>query len=170
MPTPTTQVSGTVAGNIEIRFTESGLAVCRFRLTEVPRKWDPATRQWLDGTPIPYVCTAWGDLARNTTESLVNGSAVLVHGRITEIKTNAIRLSIDDLGLSLRDRIAYTEAGLPGPAAAAPVNPPPTPQPTERATSRPGNPPGWWEERRSSGWSEPGSPTAADASPLRVSR
>ncbi|WP_331740690.1 single-stranded DNA-binding protein (plasmid) [Streptomyces sp. NBC_00015] len=171
MPTPTTQVSGTVAGNIEIRFTESGLAVCRFRLTEVPRKWDPATRQWLDGTPIPYVCTAWGDLARNATESLVNGSAVLVRGRITEIKDNAIRLSIDDLGLSLRERIAYTEAGLPGPGAAAPVNRPPTEQDAaKRATSRPGNPHSWWEERQSPGWSEPVSSTAADASPLRVSR
>lgn len=173
MSTPVTHVSGTVASDVEVRFTESGLAVCRFRLTEVPRKWDPTTQKWLDGTPIPYVCTAWGDIARNATESLVNGSAVLVRGRITEIRDNAIRLSVDDLGLSLRDRIAYTEAGLPGPGAAAPVSPSPTPQPSEQdaarpTTRRPGNPPDWWDERRSSGWSAPAASTAADASPLRV--
>ncbi|WP_405764534.1 single-stranded DNA-binding protein [Streptomyces sp. NBC_00080] len=169
MSMPTAHVFGTVASNVEIRFTESGLAVCQFRLTEVPRKWDPSQQRRLASPLIPYVCTAWDDLARNATESLVNGSAVLIHGRITEIKDNTIRLSIDDLGLSLRNRIAYTEAGLPGPAAAAPVNRPPTEQDAaKRATSRPGNPPSWWEERQSSGWSEPVSSTAADASPLRV--
>ncbi|MEU5076016.1 single-stranded DNA-binding protein [Streptomyces asoensis] len=83
MATPTTYVSGTVTGPIEIRFTPSGLAICRFRLTEVPRTWDPTTRQWQDATPIPYVCTAWDDIARNATESLVDGTAVLAHGRIT---------------------------------------------------------------------------------------
>ncbi|MFI6340744.1 single-stranded DNA-binding protein [Streptomyces sp. NPDC050535] len=170
---PITHVSGTIASEIEIRFTDGGLAVCRFRLTEVPRQWDAATQKWRDGTPIPYVCTAWDDIARNATESLVSGTAVLVRGRITEIKDNAIRLSVDDLGVSLREHIAYTDAGLPGPGAAAPVTPPPAPQPTEQAASepatrRPGNPPGWWDERRSSGWSAPGASTAADASPLRV--
>ncbi|MFE9769781.1 single-stranded DNA-binding protein [Streptomyces sp. NPDC005808] len=173
MSQPITHVSGTVASDVEIRFTETGLAVCRFRLTEVPRSWDTATQKWQDGTPIRYVCTAWGDIARNATESLVSGSAVLVRGRITEIKDNAIRLSVDDLGLSLRERIAYTEAGLPGPGAAAPVSPPPQPQPAEpvaaeAASRRPGNPPGWWDERRSSGWSGPSASTAADAPPLHV--
>ncbi|MCX4919845.1 single-stranded DNA-binding protein [Streptomyces sp. NBC_00687] len=173
MSPPITHVSGTIASDVEIRFTDDGLAVCRFRLAEVPRRWDPTTQKWTDGTPIPYVCTAWGDIARNTTESLVNGSAVLVRGRITEIKDNAIRMSVDDLGLSLRQHIAYTDAGLPGPGAATPVAPPTAPQPAaqpspEPAPRRPGNPPGWWDERRSSGWSEPSPSTTAAAPPLRV--
>ncbi|MFE7077108.1 single-stranded DNA-binding protein [Streptomyces sp. NPDC057620] len=171
MSTPTTHVCGTVASDVEVRFTDSGLAVCRFRLTEIPRQWDATARTWGDGTPIRYVCTAWGNLARNATESLVSGSAVLVRGRITDIKDNTIRLSVDDLGLSLRERIAYTEAGLPGPGAAAPVTTPPTPQPAEPvprlAARRPGSPPGWWDERRSSGWASPGS-SAADAPPSRT--
>lgn len=171
-----THVSGTVTGDLEVRFTESGVAVCRFRLTETPTQWDAAARQWRDGTPIRYVCTAWRDLAHNATESLVNGVNVLIKGRITEIKDDSIYLSVDDIGLSLRQRIAYTETSLPSPAAAAPVTPPQEPQPAAPSTPRPatrqpGNPPAWWEEQRSSRWSETGTSTAAaDGTPLHVGR
>ncbi|MGW5657205.1 single-stranded DNA-binding protein [Streptomyces humi] len=163
-----THVSGAVTGDVECRFTESGIAVCRFRLTEVPSEWDSAARQWRDGTPIPYVCTAWRDLARNATESLTTGVTVLVKGRITEIKDNAVYLSVDDLGVSLRQRIAYTEASLPSQAAAAPVSPPATPSTPRTTTRQPGQPPEWWSVQRSSHWSSTG--TAADGSPLRVGR
>ncbi|MBK3628935.1 hypothetical protein JHN59_29740 [Streptomyces sp. MBT49] len=77
------------------------------------------------------MCTAWDDIARNATESLVDGTAVLAHGRITEIKDTTICLSIHDLGLSLRHRIAYTEAGLSGAHT-------PTP---------PSSPHHWWEKQ-----------------------
>lgn len=171
MSPPITHVSGTVTGDVECRFTESGLAVCRFRLTEVPSQWDAATQKWRDGTPISYVCTAWRDIARNATESLIDGVNVLVKGRITEIKDNSIYLSVDDIGISLRRRIAYTETSLPSPAAAAPVSPPPTPQSPAPSTPQPGNPPAWWEEKRSAGWHAVGtSAAAADVSPLPVGR
>jgi single-strand DNA-binding protein len=140
-----THVSGTVTSDIECRFTESGIVVCRFRLTETPSQWDAGTRQWRDGAPIPYVCTAWRDLARNAAESLADGVTVLVKGRITEIRDNCIYLSVDDIGLSLRQHIAYTEASLPSPAA-APVTPPPQPAP-QSAPRQPargaGSPPRW---------------------------
>ncbi|WP_245873202.1 single-stranded DNA-binding protein [Streptomyces phaeoluteigriseus] len=118
-----TQVSGTVTGDVEVRFTDSGVAVCRFRLTQTPTQWDAAAQQWRDGTPIGYVCTAWRDLARNATESLTDGVSVLIMGRITEIRDNVVYLSVDDLGISLRQRIAYTETSLPSLAAAAPISP-----------------------------------------------
>ncbi|POX47717.1 single-stranded DNA-binding protein [Streptomyces sp. Ru71] len=163
-------VSGTVTSDVECRFTESGIAVCRFRLTETPSQWDTATQKWRDGTPIRYVCTAWRNLARNAAESLTNGVTVLVKGRITEIKGNSIYLSVDDLGISLRQRIAYTEVSLPHPAAA------PSPLPLRRSPlprahpllppNRPAIPPACWEEQRSSGWSNAAS--GADSSPLHT--
>ncbi|MGW2651833.1 single-stranded DNA-binding protein [Streptomyces sp. NPDC001393] len=167
-------VSGTVSSDVECRFTPSGIAVCRFRLTETPSQWDAATQKWRDGTPISYVCTAWRDLARNATESLTSGVTVLVKGRITEIKDNSVYLSVDDLGISLRQRVAYTEVSLPSPVAAGPVTPPPapplsTPNAARPFARRPGNPPAWWEEQRSSGWSNTGT-SAADGSPLHVGR
>lgn len=171
-----THVSGAVTGDVEIRFTESGIAVCRFRLTSAPAQWDVSARQWRDGTPIRYICTAWRDLARNATESLAHGVAVLVQGRVTEVRDNCVYLSADDIGISVRQRIAYTEASLPSPAAAAPVTPPPPRQPASAsapspAAGRPGNPPVWWEEQRHSGW--PGTTAytpAADCSPIHVTR
>ncbi|TLS45782.1 single-stranded DNA-binding protein [Streptomyces montanus] len=146
-----THVTGTVAGDVEVRFTQDGIAVCRFRLTETPTQWDTAAQKWRDGAPISYICTAWRDLASNATESLVDGVNVLVKGRITGIRDNSIYLSVDDLGISLRKRIAYTETSLPSPIAARPVVAPPVPQPA--AASRPGSPPAWWEEKRAARWS-----------------
>ncbi|MEV5358186.1 single-stranded DNA-binding protein [Streptomyces sp. NPDC052693] len=170
-----THVSGTVTGNVEVRFTDSGVAVCRFRLTQTTTQWDAAAQQWRDGTPIRYVCTAWRNLARNATESLVDGVRVLVTGRVTEIRDNAVYLSVDDLGISLRQRIAYTETSLPSPASAAPISPTtpvaapaaPTAQRAAAGARSPagqaGGPPAWWEQRRATGWHPTTARTSADA-------
>ncbi|MGA5810129.1 single-stranded DNA-binding protein [Streptomyces cellulosae] len=172
-----THVSGTVTSDVECRFTESGIAVCRFRLTETPSQWDAATQKWRDGTSIPYACTAWRDLARNAAESLTSGVTVLVKGRITETKDNSVYLSVDGLGISLRQRIAYTEASLPSPATPLPATAAPVPLPRRLSpplpsappTRQPSNPPAWWEQERSSGWSGTAA-SGADGSPLHVGR
>jgi single-strand DNA-binding protein len=150
-----THVTGTVAGDVEVRFTQDGIAVCRFRLTQTPTQWDASAQKWCDLDPIPYICTAWRDLASNAAESLVDGVNVLVKGRITEIRDNSIYLSVDDLGISLRRRIAYTETSLPSPIAARPYTAPPGPQPAaaSRPATGPGGPPAWWEQRRAANWS-----------------
>ncbi|MEU3855553.1 single-stranded DNA-binding protein [Streptomyces sp. NPDC029554] len=175
-------VSGTVTGSVEVRFTDSGVAVCRFRLTQTTTQWDAAAQQWRDGTPIRYVCTAWRDLARNATESLVDGVRVLVTGRVTEIRDNAVYLSVDDLGISLRQRIAYTETSLPSPAAAASVSPTasvasvaaPTAQRAAAGARDPagqaGGPPAWWEQRRATGWHRTTARTPADAASPNAGR
>ncbi|MDX2916257.1 single-stranded DNA-binding protein [Streptomyces griseiscabiei] len=151
-----THVTGTVAGGVEVRFTQEGIAVCRFRLTETPTQWDATAQKWRGLEPIPYICTAWRDLASNAAESLVDGVSVLVKGRVTGVKDDSVYLSIDDLGISLRRRIAYTETSLPSPIAARPVTAPPAPQPataSRTAPGRPGSPPAWWERKRSANWS-----------------
>ncbi|MFE4579704.1 single-stranded DNA-binding protein [Streptomyces chartreusis] len=150
-----THVSGTVAGDVEVRFTQDGIAVCRFRLTETPKQWDAAAQKWRDLDPIPYICTAWRDLARNAAESLISEVSVLVKGRITQVKDDSVYLSVDDLGVSLRRRIAYTEASLPSPITARPATVPPVPQPATAprpAAGRPGSPPAWWDDKRASRW------------------
>ncbi|CAM5650702.1 hypothetical protein GCM10010261_61890 [Streptomyces pilosus] len=170
-----THVSGTVTGDVEVRFTDSGVAVCRFRLTQTPTQWDATAQQWRDGTPIRYVCTAWRHLARHATESLTDGVNILVTGRITEIRDSAVYLSVDDLGISLRQRIAYTETSLPSPAAAAPISPNPSvasvaapaaAQPAGiPASGQAGGPPAWWEQRRTTGWHHTAARTPADVGP-----
>lgn len=121
MPSPASvQIVGDVNGGVESRFTDSGILVTRFRLVSTPLRWDQA-QGWVPGPPLHYVCTAWRDLARNAAESLVDGTTVLTFGRITEVREDTQWLSVDELGVSLRARIAYTEESLPGPNAAAPV-------------------------------------------------
>ncbi|MDN3029435.1 single-stranded DNA-binding protein [Streptomyces sp. S.PB5] len=147
MPPSVTHVSGTVTGDVEVRFTQDGIAVCRFRLTETPTQWDTAANRWRDLEPIGYICTTWRDLATNAAESLTDGTSILTKGRITKIKNNSIHLSVDDLGISLHKRITYTETSLPSPIAA----PPPTT--TSPAPGQPGSPPQWWEQQPASNWS-----------------
>lgn len=170
--TPATPITGIVTGDVESRFTESGIAITRFRLTCTPREWDASNSAWRDGKPIHYVCTLWRETAANAAESLVDGIEVLVHGRITDVRDSTLWISVDAIGISLRQRIVYTETSLPGPAAAAPVIAPPqpaAPSAPRPATRRPGNPPHWWEEKRSANWTATGSTTTADRAPLPTS-
>ncbi|MGW7073509.1 single-stranded DNA-binding protein [Streptomyces sp. NPDC054872] len=73
-------MSGTITGDVEARLTQNSTAVCRFRLTQTPTQWDTTTHEWRDGTPTPYICTAWRDLAHSTTTSLTNGTNILTTG------------------------------------------------------------------------------------------
>ncbi|MFE9559086.1 single-stranded DNA-binding protein [Streptomyces sp. NPDC006692] len=148
---PAMPISGTVTGDVECRITESGTVIARFRLTARPREWDPRSRAWHDSKPVSYVCTVWRDLARTAAESLTDGVTVLVHGRITEVRDATLWLRVDELGISLRQRIVYTEQSLPSPQAAAPVTAPPAPARTG-ARSVGGGRPGWWETERAQGW------------------
>ncbi|MFD5722644.1 single-stranded DNA-binding protein [Streptomyces sp. NPDC127036] len=160
---PTVTFIGTVTGSPQTRFTDSSIPVTRFRLTTVPSEWDAQARQWRDAAPIHYICTAWRDLARNAAESLVDGVEVIVHGRITGARDSNILVSADEIGVSLRARIAYTTASLPPQAAqvhtphvSTPAPPPPAVQPAASVPQPPpgpGQPPRWWEQKRAEGWS-----------------
>ncbi|MFD7015207.1 single-stranded DNA-binding protein [Streptomyces sp. NPDC059928] len=176
-----TPVTGTVTGDVECRITETGTVIARFRLTTRPREWDARARAWRDGKPVAYICTVWRDLARTAAESLTDGVTVLVHGRITEVRDNTVWFSVDELGISLRQRIAYTEQSLPSPQAAAPISTPqpaaipapcPAPQPAAVAPARrtrTDSRPRWWETERAQGW--PGfTSTGADSPPPTAAR
>ncbi|MGW2863395.1 single-stranded DNA-binding protein [Streptomyces sp. NPDC001205] len=177
---PLVPVVGTVTGAVECRITEAGTVIARFRLTARPREWDARARAWRDGKPVAYICTVWRDLARNATESLTDGVTVLVHGRITEVRDSTVWFSVDELGISLRQRIAYTEQSLPSPQAAAPISPPqpaaaPAPCPAPKPAAAPARRtpkdtrPRWWETERSQGW--PGfTSTGATSAPPTAAR
>ncbi|GAA2470981.1 single-stranded DNA-binding protein [Streptomyces mauvecolor] len=178
---PLVPVTGTVTGDVECRITETGTVIARFRLTARPREWDARTRAWRDGKPVAYICTLWRDLARNAAESLTDGVTVLVHGRITDVRDNTVWLSVDELGISLRQRIAYTEQSLPSPQAAAPISTPqpaaipaarPAPQPAAIAPARrtpKDTRPRWWETERSQGWPR-FAPTSVESAPAAKAR
>lgn len=144
-------LSGTLIGDPEIRFTPNGTAVARFRMESTPTTWDGQSGSWVERKPLRYVCTVWRELAEHVAESLVDGVGVTVHGRLTAIENDVTHISVDDVGVSLRQRIVYTEASLPGPHATGPQSTAPTQAetPARPIPPRPEHPPAaapreWW--------------------------
>ncbi|GAA2344770.1 single-stranded DNA-binding protein [Streptomyces violaceusniger] len=114
-------VTGNLVADPEIRFTEAGTAVARFRVASTPRVYDRNAGRWTDGEPLFITCTTWRGVAEHVCESLVRGMRVIVQGRLRQrtytdhqgVRRTVFDLDADDVGLSLRHRVAYTEQSLP---------------------------------------------------------
>lgn len=81
---PIITISGNMAGDPEMRFTPSGLAVASFSVAANPRRFDAGTGEWVNGDPVFMRVTAWRDLAENLCASLRRGDPVLVVGRLRQ--------------------------------------------------------------------------------------
>lgn len=104
----------TVVGNLtsdpELRFTQSGAAVCSFTVASTPRTFDRQSGEWKDGEALFLRCNAWRQTAENVAESLTRGSRVLVTGRLRQRsfetkegeKRTVVELEVDEVGPSLR--------------------------------------------------------------------
>lgn len=126
----------TVVGNLvadpELRFTQSGVAVCNFRLASTPRHFDKNRGEWVDGEAIFLSCTLWREAAHNAAESLTKGMRVIVSGvlraRTYETREGERRTSmeveVEEVGPSVRYAVAKVHRRAPDPvvgAHAAPV-------------------------------------------------
>jgi single-strand DNA-binding protein len=104
----------TVVGNLtndpELRFTQSGAAVCSFRIASTPRTLDRQSGEWKDGEPLFLACSIWRDAAEHVSESLQRGARVIVQGRLRQRtydtkegeKRTVYELEVDEIGPSLR--------------------------------------------------------------------
>ena len=104
----------TVVGNLtndpELRFTQSGAAVCSFRVASTPRTLDRQSGEWKDGEPLFLSCSVWRDAAEHVSESLQRGARVIVQGRLRQRsyetregeKRTVYELEVDEIGPSLR--------------------------------------------------------------------
>jgi single-strand DNA-binding protein len=104
----------TIVGNLtddpELRFTQSGAAVCKFRVASTPRFMDRQSGEWKDGEPLFLACQCWRQTAENVAESLSRGSRVIVSGRLRQRsyetregeKRTVVELEVDEVGPSLR--------------------------------------------------------------------
>jgi single-strand DNA-binding protein len=107
--TPMT-IHGNIAGDVDLRFTPSGAATCKFTVASTPRRFDRNTSTWVDGDPLFMRCTAWRQLAENIAESAAKGTRVIVSGSLKMErweskegeKKSALVLDVDDFGLSLK--------------------------------------------------------------------
>lgn len=104
-----TSFVGNLAADVELKFTQAGVAVASFTVVTSKRVKDGD--QWKDG-PASFVrCTAWRQVAENIAESLVKGSRVVVIGEMAQrewedSKTGEKRSTwdcqVDEVGPSLR--------------------------------------------------------------------
>ena len=108
----------TLVGNLvddpELRFTQSGAAVAKFRLASTPRTFDKNTNEWKDGESLFLTCNVWRQAAENVAESLQRGMRVIVQGRLKQRsyetregeKRTVYEVEVDELGPSLRSATA----------------------------------------------------------------
>lgn len=73
-------IVGNLTGDPELRFTESGVAVCKFAIAHNPRYFDRESGTWKEGTATYIDCNAWRELAEHVVESLAAGTRVIAYG------------------------------------------------------------------------------------------
>ena len=106
-----TTVSGNVVRDPQLRFTQSGDAVASFTVAHTKRKFDKASNTWKDdGDTLWVEVTAWKALGEGASESLRQGSKVIVTGELRQRnwldkegnKRVTIGLDATDVGVSVR--------------------------------------------------------------------
>ncbi|HEY9410253.1 MAG TPA: single-stranded DNA-binding protein [Jiangellaceae bacterium] len=82
MSEPIVTVMGNVATDVRTRTTKRGVPVSSFRLACQGRRYDAASRRWVDDKPSFYNVVCWKSLAENVAECLKKGDPIVVHGRM----------------------------------------------------------------------------------------
>jgi len=109
MNEPILTLVGNLAADPELRFTPSGVAVCKLRVAQTPRTKDGDG--WKDGEPYWQDVTCWREMAENVAETLHRGDRVIVTGRLSQHeyeakdgggKRRAYDLEADAIGPDLR--------------------------------------------------------------------
>lgn len=107
----TTTITGNLADDPELRYTQSGIAVATIRVGVNNRTYNKTTQQYEDGETTWIRATAWRDLAEHISQSLHKGTRVILTGKIKQPsayqtasgETRAsLELEIEEIGASLR--------------------------------------------------------------------
>lgn len=113
-------VVGHLCDDPELRFTQSGAAVAKFRIASTPRTFDKGSNEWRDGESLFLSCSVWRQAAENCAETLQRGMRVIVQGRLKQrsyedregVKRTVFELDVDEIGPSLRSATAkVTKSG-----------------------------------------------------------
>lgn len=113
----TLTVVGNLVGDPELRFTQSGVAVCNFRVASTPRYFDKTRNEWVDGEAMFLSCTAWREMASNVAASIGKGARVVVVGSLRSRsyetregeKRTVLEVEAEEVGPSLRFAAATIE-------------------------------------------------------------
>jgi single-strand DNA-binding protein len=72
---------GNLTRDVELKYTQSGLAVTEITLAVNDRRKNPQTGEWTDD-PVFVEITLWGRTAEIASEYLSKGSPALIEGRL----------------------------------------------------------------------------------------
>lgn len=100
-------LTGRMAGDPELKFTQTGKPIARFTVVTARRR--KVDDKWEDADTTFWSCTAWDQLAEHVTENLHKGMAVIVSGQAYQSnwekdgqKQSRIEVRVDGAGLNLR--------------------------------------------------------------------
>jgi len=106
---PITTVVGNLAGDVELKFLPSGIAVANFTVASTPRTFNRDTNAWDDGETFWLRCSIFREYAEHCAESLSRGMQVMVHGALKSrswdkdgTKMTSIEMNVQDVGPTLR--------------------------------------------------------------------
>lgn len=100
---------GNLTHDVDLKFSNSGVAVANISIADTPRVFDKAQNDWKDGETVFIRGTLWRDAAENAAETLAKGQRVIAVGRLKQSnwekdgeKRSSIELEIDEIGPSLK--------------------------------------------------------------------
>jgi single-strand DNA-binding protein len=109
---------GRLGQDPELRFSPSGMAVCKLSIVTSRRVKDQNSGEWSDADVTWWDCTAFKQLAENAAGSLGKGMAVIATGRCvqenwedkqTGAKRSKIAVKLDTIGPDLTRATASVE-------------------------------------------------------------
>lgn len=77
---PVVAIEGRVTGEVQVKMSENGKAMGRFRVKAADRR-PGDDGKWVEGDVLWQTIAVWGQLAQHCAESLRDGDQVLVIGR-----------------------------------------------------------------------------------------
>lgn len=113
----------TLVGNLtedpEVRFTASGTSVTNVSVASTPRVFDKGTQEWSDAETLFMRLVIWGDMGKNTAESLHMGNRVIVQGNLVARSwedrdgnnRTAYEVHVTEIGPTLRFHTAVPTKG-----------------------------------------------------------
>lgn len=158
---PQIHLEGNLTRAPELKFIPSGKAVASFSVACNDRRKNQQTGEWEDGDTCFMRVTAWELLAENVSESLNQGDAVVVTGRLKQgsyekdgVKITTYDVTADTVGPSLRRATAKpVKAQRPGAQQPGQGHPDPWAQPPAQAPQ--GQQQGAWAQNPQTGQQPP---------------
>ena len=104
---PVITLIGNLAGDPDLKFLPSGVAVANFTVASTPRVKDGDN--WKDGETMWVRCAVWRGMAESVAETLTKGTRVIVSGRLKSrsyekdgVKRTSLEMDVDGVGPDLR--------------------------------------------------------------------